>query len=68
MKVELTSIPMGQYGRISGFVEGAKAMINTIDYSKHPYKIEVDFKKSGNCHIYLITGEWSESGKEIYYE
>jgi hypothetical protein len=55
----LGSIPSGQTDRISGFVEGARALLrenNTV--GDEPMKIEVEFSDSGNCHILLVIGKW----------
>ncbi len=60
MKVELTSIPSTQIVRIEGFMAGAKAMLQNMPNAtgNDPMDIEVEFRKSGNCHIYLVTGRW----------
>lgn len=60
MRIELVSIPSSQIDRIEGFISGAKAMlINMPNPSGNdPLDIEVEFRSSGNCHIYLLVGRW----------
>jgi hypothetical protein len=63
---ELASIPSGNTERISGFVEGANQMIANMPNStgNDPMKIELEFRDTGNCHIWLVTGRWQEVNGE----
>jgi len=60
MRTELASIPSTNTDRISGFVAGAKAMLAEMPNpsGNDPMDIDVEFRRSGNCHIYLLTGRW----------
>lgn len=60
MRTELVSIPSTQRDRIEGFVAGAKAMLAEVPNASgnDPMCVDVEFRKSGNCHIYLLTGRW----------
>lgn len=60
MKIELASIPSTQSANIAGFVAGAKAMLVNMPNptGNDPMDLEVEFRRTGNCHIYLVTGRW----------
>ena len=59
-KIELGSFPKGQADRISGFWNGAKAMLNNIPDAPDNIPMKLEFRKmeSGNCHIFLVMGKW----------
>lgn len=53
---ELASIPSGQTERINGFVEGANKLLNRLwNTGMEEMTIELEFRPSGNTHIYLET-------------
>lgn len=60
MKIEIASIPSTKSDTILGFVQGAKAIVAHIPNpdGNDPMCIDLEFRASGNCHIYLITGRW----------
>lgn len=59
-RYELGSIPDGQTDRISGFVEGARASLKRVLHSceDNPMEIDIEFRDTGNCHIWLLEGKW----------
>lgn len=67
MKIELASIPSTDIRRIDGFVAGAKQMARhwPNPTGNDPIKIDIDFRKSGNCHIFLVTGQWKEIDGQV---
>lgn len=65
MLIELTSIPSTQTDRIAAFVAGANAVIQkgpSDCASPTPVAIEVEYRSSGNAHIWLMTGSWQDGG------
>lgn len=58
--IELTSIPVSQLARIESFVEGARAVLAKIPNASgnDPMDIDLEFRSTGNCHIYLLFGKW----------
>ena len=57
--IELACIPSSQTARIESFVAGAKATLRvTTDSGSDPMKVEPEFRDTGNCHIWLVTGRW----------
>lgn len=56
---EIASVPQNQQDRIAGIVEGAKKTLTQIcTSSDDPVQVYLEFKDSGNCHIYLEYGKW----------
>ena len=60
MRTELASIPSTNTERIASFVAGARAMLAQMPNASgnDPMDIEAEFRRSGNCHIFLLTGRW----------
>lgn len=72
MKVELASIPAGQTAVIAGFVEGAKKTLARLPCSDAggPTRVSVEYRISGNCHIWLEIGRWQDgkNGPEAIFD
>ena len=61
--IELGSLPSDDMNRISQFVSGANAMLSKIPIPTtypDPMKVECEFRSTGNCHVWLVWGEWRD--------
>ena len=64
---ELACFPSTRSEAISAFVQGVDATLSHMPNptGNDPMKVEPEFRVSGNCHIWLVTGRWMEVDGEV---
>ena len=59
---EAASFPKNQVAEIHAYVRGMEQGLDFSDNpGEDPTKVSVEFRSSGNCHIWVIRGKWEGS-------